>query len=133
MKFAEIAARLNGFSTPIFGVQWQPPTVDVDVARRIITFLEDRRVLYSSYTNEVPEQCVQSVLQIRAFLTEVLGNGGIAKELAAPLRLMRGHCIRFLNRVGANQIPGDQEGAQRRLFHDRRYHMHDYFFGEAIG
>ncbi|MDE2346796.1 MAG: hypothetical protein KGL13_10065, partial [Gammaproteobacteria bacterium] len=65
MKFKDIAARLTGISSPIFGVSWKPPETERSVAKRVIAFLEDRRVLYSPSEMEVPDHCVESVLDIR--------------------------------------------------------------------
>lgn len=39
VRFSEIAARVNGLSTPIFGVSWTPPPADVEVARRVVAFV----------------------------------------------------------------------------------------------
>jgi hypothetical protein len=103
VKFAEVIGRVNGISTPIFGISWTPTTVDVSVARKVVAFVETRRVLFSTYTNEVPDECVASVLQIREFLTAVVGDSGIAEQLREPARLRRRYCIRFLERVGANE------------------------------
>jgi len=133
VRFAEVVARVNGVSTPIFGVSWTPPTVDVDVARRVVAFVETRRVLFSTYTNEVPEECVQSVVAIRSFLSDVIGAGGIANELVEPLRLMRRYCVRFLERVGATEDRRDPDAPSRHLFREQRWRMHDYWFAEAIG
>lgn len=53
MKFQEIISRLAGFSTPIFGVQWNPSEPQRAVARRVIAFLEDRRVLFCALRDGV--------------------------------------------------------------------------------
>jgi hypothetical protein len=99
MRFNQIASRLNGFSTPIFGLSWQPPTADRDVARRVLSKLESRRALFEDPHREVSDHLIASVLEIRAFLDEVLGQGGIADELSQPLRRMRKACLAFLAHV----------------------------------
>ena len=72
MKFSEIAGRITGFSTPIFGISWTPPQVDVEIARGVLIYLEDRRVLHVPHDIELPDYAVQSVFDIRRFLTDLL-------------------------------------------------------------
>jgi hypothetical protein len=80
----EIVNGLNGISCPVFGVQWTPPV------------LEDRRVLYNPFAWEEPGHCVESVLEIRRFLTEELGHLPPSSELASNLKAVRGACRKFL-------------------------------------
>ena len=102
MKFSEIANRLTGISTPLGGVSWQSSDLEVSAARRVIAFLEDRRVLYAPEEMEVASHCVQSVLEIRHFLSGELGKLDAKSEFAASLRAMRAACRKFLDRVGVN-------------------------------
>jgi hypothetical protein len=90
----------------VFGIQWHPPVPDVEVARRVVTFLEDRRVLYAHGWQENPEHCAASIIEIRQFLTEVLGEGHIRSELADSLRAMRAASRKFLRQVGAGERGG---------------------------
>jgi len=67
--------------------------------KRVIAFLEDRRVLYAPSEMEVPHHCVMSVQEIRRALTKELGKLDHEKELAQSLRAMRAACRKFLNLV----------------------------------
>ena len=127
MRFKEIASRLTGFSTPVFGVSWNPPQAHITVARRVITYLEDRRVLYNPYHMEVPHHCIQSVIDIRQRLTSELGRLAADEGPAPHLRAMRAACRKFLNNV--------QQGDDRRKPH--RHHWDSapgsWIFNSALG
>jgi hypothetical protein len=65
MKFSEVARRLIGISCPIFGVSWDLGVTKVASARQVLAYLEDRRVLYAPWEVEIPEYCVDSILEMR--------------------------------------------------------------------
>ena len=97
MKLPQILSRITGISCPVFGIQWNPPEAERDIARRVIAFLEDRRVLYVPSEAEVPMHCVDSVLKIRDFLTKELESINSSAGLAKSLMAMRSACRKFLN------------------------------------
>jgi len=126
VKFSEIANRLTGISTPLGGVSWQAPELEVSAARRVITFLEDRRVLYAPDSLEVPSHCVHSVLEIRHFLSAELGKLD-SSELVANLRAMRAACRKFLDRVGS------RDGRDVVRYADHHNHWASWTFYSALG
>jgi hypothetical protein len=99
MKFKEIVKRLTGISSPIFGISWNPENISSDVAKRVISFLEDRRVLYNPSEMEQSLHCVGSVLEIRTFLTEQIPQSN-QDELMGSLKAMRIVCRKFLDVIG---------------------------------
>lgn len=112
MKFREVVNRLTGISTPVFGVSWQPPKSEIAVAARLLNFLADCRVLYNPSELEMPEHCVTSVIKIRHFLTDELGELDTKGDLAATLRAMRAACRKFLDTIhGRDDMPGWRGGA----------------------
>jgi hypothetical protein len=125
MKFREIISRITGFSIPIFGIQWNPPEAECAAAKRVLTFLEDRRVLYIPSEMEVPHYCVESIIRIREFLTDELGKLHSNNELAQNLRAMRSACRKFLNTVQA-----DDHIVQFGAHHD---HFASWIFNGAVG
>ncbi len=80
--------------------------MEIGAARRVIAFLEDRRVLYEPGEMEVPSHCVHSVIEIRHCLSDELGKLDSASELAGSLRAMRAACRKFLERVGTDGRDG---------------------------
>lgn len=125
MKFKEVVARLTGFSIPIFGISWNPPKAEVTVARKVITFLEDTRVLYNPYYMEDLGHCISSVVEIRQFLTEEIGSLTHGNELVANLRAMRAACRKFLDGVRTKSYGRGGFG--------RHGLAHDWQFMSALG
>lgn len=125
MKFAEVANRLTGISTPFGGASWQPAEMEIAAARRVIAFLEDRRVLYEPEQMEVASHCVHSVIEIRHRLSDELGKLDGGSELAASLRAMRAACRKFLERVGTDGRDG--------IHHANGGGFHSWTFGSALG
>ncbi|MBI1725016.1 MAG: hypothetical protein HYR52_05200 [Candidatus Tectomicrobia bacterium] len=97
VTFKELLSRLTGFSTPVFGVSWNPPKPERGVIRNLFTFLEDRRVLFNPFHLEVESQVTDSVLKIREELTKVLGQLPESSNAAPSLRAMRAACRRFMD------------------------------------
>jgi hypothetical protein len=99
MKASDIIRRVTAFNSPIFGVSWQPTESDQTVARRVVDHLEDKRVLYAPWDLEVPHHCVESVLELRQYLSHEIEKLSDDTELRRTLRGMRAACRKFLDRT----------------------------------
>lgn len=98
MKFSEILNRLTGISCPVFGLSWNPAETQRAVARRIIIFLEGKRLLSADFGDEAVCHCAESALEIKNFLTNELPNVDENSELTSYIRAMRTATNKFLNR-----------------------------------
>ena len=101
ISFREIANRITGFEIPVFGggVSWNPPVLDIEVAKRLLTFLEDRRALYQPYECETADYVVRSILQTRERLSSDLEQLDRSSALAHSIAAMRAACRKFLDDV----------------------------------
>ncbi|OGM74554.1 hypothetical protein A2382_01485 [Candidatus Woesebacteria bacterium RIFOXYB1_FULL_38_16] len=97
IKFKDIASQITGFSTPVFGISWNPPKTEKAIAKSLVNFLEDKRVLYNPTELEIPHHCIDSVIEIRDFLTEKADNLDKKSELLANIKTMRSACRKFLD------------------------------------
>jgi hypothetical protein len=125
LKSRKVASRLTGISSPIFGVSWNPPAAELTVARRVIAFLEDRRVLSADESIEVPSHCVSSVIELRRYLTSAIQQLGNS-DLCSSLRAMRAACRKFMESVD------DRGGIVVRYGFDHG-HWASWRFGAALG
>jgi len=83
-----------------FSINWEKVLGDEEVARRVITFLEDRRLLFGQRHSEDELHCVNSAIEIRKFLTEELGEAKDGRSLAQSLRAIRAAMRAFVDAGG---------------------------------
>jgi hypothetical protein len=100
LKFERIYKSITGISCPIFGVQWNAPTIEADEAKNIVLFLEDKRVLFNPATMEDADHCAQSVIEIRTELTKGLQALPSNTNLAKSLKRMRKASQEFSDKLG---------------------------------
>jgi hypothetical protein len=104
---------MTGISIPVVGVSGQPSVDESAVARAVVAFLEDRRVLFSPYdwtpltgpfniygaTIRDYPFIIRSVHEIRQKLTNFLEALPPTSPLVEHLQKMRAACRHFLNHV----------------------------------
>ncbi|CAG9426770.1 TPA: DUF6650 family protein [Providencia alcalifaciens] len=115
MHFNSILRRINGISTPIFGVSWTPDNQEFQAVRKLVTFLEDRRVLYYGEEREGADYCRISVEKIREKLTEFLQEFDTNKDLVKSVRSFRSACRNFCNEIGAINVCNEPLPVQRSI------------------
>jgi hypothetical protein len=122
--------RLTGLSIPWFGIQWERVPGDKEIAQRVITLLEDRRLLFKKH-GEIGGECIKSANIVRDFLTNELNSNSPGPELAATLRAMRAACREFVDAGGPD---GRSFGeSQRRMFLPLSYYRSGNSIALALG
>jgi hypothetical protein len=109
----------------------EPRESDIDLAGRVLTALEYRRVLFDPSDAESEAYSIESVLQLRTSLQDMLGGLDRQSLLAAYLREMVRVCGHFLTRT--QQMNDDMwHGFRRRVFEEALAEMRGQF-GVLIG
>jgi hypothetical protein len=90
----------GSFSVLGIGVNWERTAGDEAVARAVMTFLEDRRLLFGDRHVEDEGHCVASALESRKFLTDQITVASPGKPLEATLKAMRAAFRQFVERGG---------------------------------
>jgi hypothetical protein len=128
-SFRAILARVTGLQAGGWGASWKPAEADVMRARRVISFLENRRVLYCPTELELPGHCIQSVFDIRRFLDDELQRLPMGREIEATLKALRADCRKFTSRL---QDP-HHNVLQTAQSHRQLSGYDSWIFGPALG
>lgn len=88
--------RFKGASALGFGTSWDISNADRDAVRGLLTFLEDRRVLYVPQHLEVHGDVEQSVHEIRRRCTDALTALAERAPARKHVQAIRAACRRFL-------------------------------------
>ena len=62
-------------------------------------------MLYGPFDFEVPNHCIQSVIEIRKFLTDELQDLPVRSKLTKHLKAMRASCRKFLDALPSGRAP----------------------------
>jgi hypothetical protein len=105
IKYREIISRIKkykitGISTAVFGISWEIKDSDRKIVSKLISYFEDRRVLYLQYEPHMKKaNCIESVLNIREYLTNEITQITPDSELIPILKYLRASCRKFLLRI----------------------------------
>ena len=92
--------RVTGIGAIGLSINWEKVPGDKDVARRVIAFLEDRRILFVDHHAENEMYCVRSANAAREFLTDQLAQTKAGKHLEASLKDIRAAFRHFVDIAG---------------------------------
>ena len=92
--------RLTGVEAYGLAAQWEFTDDDRDVARELILFLEDRRLLFGLRHLEDERDCIRSAMEIRREMGRLLVRATQGKQLEASLRAIQAACRDFVSAGG---------------------------------
>jgi hypothetical protein len=95
-----MAHRPTGIGAFGFSLNWEKVPGDEDVARRVITFLEDRLLIFGERHARDAWYCVHSAQEVRHFLTNELTKAKPGRSLDESLRAIRSYLRAFVAAAG---------------------------------
>ncbi len=95
-QWKDIATRITGFSVPGFGIEWEPPVRQRDIAEKALTYIESRNLLDTSFEREEsPERTYYDAERIREELTKLMQEVSRDTAVFRQLDAIRAACSVF--------------------------------------
>ena len=97
--------RLTGINVPFGGLSWDKNTTAKDRFQYLMIYLESKRILVNPCKMELKNECIQSALEIKHTLTEIVKDAVFEQEDLEIVRSMIVSCNDFLNATRGDDIP----------------------------
>lgn len=97
--------RINGFSSPVGGISWEYTESEKRQIQKLFYFLESKRLLVNPADMELPDQCVQSALEMKKFIVGLLCDFQFSDDAESHLKELCAACNDFLDGLNSRQRP----------------------------
>ncbi|MBQ8506953.1 MAG: hypothetical protein IJ466_05950 [Clostridia bacterium] len=97
--------RLTGISLPFGGLSWDQNTTAKECFQYLMIYLESKRILVNPHEMELKSECIQSTLEIKRTLTEIVKDAALGQEDLEIVRSMIGACNNFLDSTREDDVP----------------------------
>lgn len=105
-----MAYRLVGANAFGFGLNWEKVPGEEPIAREVLVYLENRRILFGYRHSEEELYCVASANEMRGLLTERISRTKPKSSLCKSLRELRRACTEFVENAGPNAVNYRRQG-----------------------
>ena len=104
-RWKDIASRITGISIPFFGISWQPPVLERNIAEKALTYIESRNLLDVSFEREEsPERTYYDAERIRDELTKLMQEVSRDTAVFRKLDAIRQACSIFRRRLREDKL-----------------------------
>jgi hypothetical protein len=94
----------RGLPASLGGAEWEFVPSDRALARKVIIYLENRRLLGGIRQLGDEKECVRSAIQIRRHLSKSIAAAHPERGLESALRGMRAACKKFVDKAGSDEV-----------------------------
>ena len=91
--------RITGIDVPFGGISWEYTETEKQAIQKLFFFLESKRLLTNPIEMEIKEWCIESALEIKRTLVDILSECDFSKDTIGCIRSMIGACNDFLYRL----------------------------------
>lgn len=98
--------RITGIDTPFGGISWEYTETEKKGIQELFFFLESKRILVNPIEMEIKQWCIESALDIKRKLTELLSQYGFSENTVECIRSMITACNTFLDRLSSVKETG---------------------------